>query len=143
MRRFFDTNQACRLSLVSIALVISTSVVAQTQRDMSQDACRAFQQTDRDLNEVYRRILDEYASQPPFLDRLRASQRAWIVFRDAHVEAIFPEADKLEAYGSAYALCRCAVLADLTARRVNDLRQWLTGAKEGDVCRGSMRIRNR
>jgi uncharacterized protein YecT (DUF1311 family) len=35
--------------------------------------------------------------------KLKQAQRAWIAFRDAHLEARFPKADKQAEYGSAYA----------------------------------------
>jgi len=64
----------------------------QTQHDMNQCAARDFEAADRALNEVwpqvvaYVRAQDEGADddRPSGEDRLRAAQRAWLAFRDAH-----------------------------------------------------------
>lgn len=125
--------------LSAALLIVRADVDAETQSQMGQDACAVFQQADTELNVVYQRILADYASAPQFTQKLRDAQRAWRAFRDAHLESLYPEPDKQAAYGSAYQMCRCSVLAGLTKQRVEELKQWLNGVPEGEVCAGSIR----
>jgi uncharacterized protein YecT (DUF1311 family) len=128
-------------SSIVILLAICNSA-AQTQGEMNDDACAKYKKADAEMSAVYRQVLDKYKSETLFIAKLRAAQRAWIAFRDAHLESLYPEPNKLQTYGSVNPMCRCDVLAELTTERTNQLRKWLKGAEEGDVCSGSVRIKN-
>ncbi|NJO56647.1 MAG: DUF1311 domain-containing protein [Rhodospirillales bacterium] len=121
--------------------LIAPPVQAQTQMELNANACAAYQEADAELNAVYKRIFAEYKDDAVFLGKLRTAQRAWIAYRDAHLEARFPEPNKQQAYGSIYQTCSCDVLRDVTAQRTATLRAWLDGAEEGDTCSGSIRIK--
>ena len=115
---------------------------AKTQSDLNEcggvDAAAA----DRELNRVYQRILKKYADQPVFIQSLREAQRIWLKYRDAQIKMKYTAAkDENESaiYGSVYPMCHASYKAELTARRSKELRQWLTGIKEGDVCAGSVK----
>jgi uncharacterized protein YecT (DUF1311 family) len=112
---------------------------AQTQAAMAQDACAQYKKADQALNATYAKVLKDYAKVPQFLAKLKQAQRAWIAFRDAHLAARFPKADKQAEYGSSYPLCRCAVLTGLTEQREKELKTWSDGIPEGDVCNGSVK----
>ena len=73
---------------------------AQTQSDRNQDACAQYKNADQSLNATYAKVREDYAKDPQFLVKLKPTQRAWIAFRDAHLEARFPTADKQAQYGS-------------------------------------------
>jgi uncharacterized protein YecT (DUF1311 family) len=124
----------CGLALPSLA------IHAQTQAHMDQDACARYKKADQALNATYAKMLEEYAKETQFLLKLKRAQRAWIVFRDAQVEARFPKADKHAEYGSVYPTCRCAVLGELTEQREKELKVWVDGIPEGDVCSGSVKM---
>ena len=113
---------------------------AQTQAEMNQGACAQYKKADQALNATYAKVLKDYAKDPLFLAKLKQAQRAWIAFRDAHLAARFPKADKPAEYGSAYPTCRCAVLIELTEQREKELKVWTDGIPEGDVCNGSGKI---
>ena len=73
------------------------------------------------------------------MQKLKAAQKAWLAFRDAQLQAMYPAADKQAEYGSVYPTCRCAVLKELTEQRTRELKVWLDGIPEGEVCRGSVK----
>ncbi len=117
---------------------------AEPQSDPEPDRspCGRLETADAELNRVYQEIRRKYSDDGPFLEALKQAQRAWIVFRDAHLKARFPAPDPQSAYGTAYHACSCAELADLTEERVDHLTQWLTRAESGSgagVCAGSYR----
>lgn len=125
-----------------VILLASTHQFSQTQSRMKSDACNGYQTADAEMNRLYRQVLRVYKSDPVFVRKLRVAQRAWIEFRNAHLESLYPKRNKLSAYGSANPLCRCAVLAELTDERLKSLKKWVSGIEEGDVCAGSIRLRD-
>lgn len=127
----------------TIAVVFSCAgLLAQTQNESNQDACARLKQADEFLNKSYNQVLSEYRKNTTLIRKLRVSQRAWVAYRDAQIEALYPAADKRAEYGSVYPVCRCSALAALTAQRADELKKWIDGAQEGDVCAGSIKIKD-
>ncbi len=99
-----------------------------------------FRAADAQMARVYHQVLDKYAADKEFIARFRASQRAWLAFRDAEVAATYPANDKLANYGSVYPLCVDQLKTTLTMHRIEQLNRWRDGTVEGDVCAGSVKI---
>lgn len=132
-----------RISLLPLVLVMSFTVAfAQTQAGSDNKSCEEYRRVDDALNRAYQLVLSKYTGEALFLKKLRGAQRAWLAFRDVHVESRFPALDPQRAYGSAYAECRCEELVELTRQRTDQLLDWVRGREAGDVCAGSVQIRN-
>lgn len=58
------------------------------------------------------------------------------------MEAIYPEKDDPSAYGSIFPACWSGQLAALTRERTQQLKKWLDGVEEGNVCLGSLPVKN-
>lgn len=132
------------LVTVAFAIVMVMSgggAGAQTQLEMIEAARKDYQAADADLNQVYAQIRNEYRNDGLFLRKLAAAQRAWIAFRDAHVEALYPGVEPRRAYGSMYPLCRWQALSGLTRERRKQLSMWICGLDETDACGGSRKAR--
>ena len=113
-----------------------------TQGGLNACAAGEFNKADAELNATWKAILAKYADQPLFLQKLKTSQQLWLKFRDAEVEAAFPvgkSEDPSAQYGSVYPMCISQRRAGLTRQRVEELKSWLRGAEEGDVCAGSIK----
>ena len=115
---------------------------SQTQMDMNNDAAASYQKADAELNRIYKAILSEYKSDTLFIKNLKASQRIWITFRDAELKVKFPETAP-GYYGSVYPMCYSAYMEKLTRERINTLKQWTEGIEEGDVCTGSVKVKEK
>ncbi len=126
---------------VLLLLVSSAIALAQTQGAINKGACDEFAKADAELNTVYGQVLRKRPADALFTRKMRAAQRAWLAYRDAHLAALYPAADSQREYGSAYPACRCTALAETTRKRTEELRRWTNGAAEGDVCAGSTRAR--
>ena len=124
-----------------ISLLAFTSSFGQTQADLNQNAHNEYKNAEKEINSVYQKILIEYSSDTGFIKNLRAAQRLWIQFRDAEVKAKYPNGT-LDYYGSVYPMCVSIYKTQLTKERIKTLRLWLTGIEEGDVCSGSVKIKN-
>jgi uncharacterized protein YecT (DUF1311 family) len=71
---------------------------------------------------------------------MKAAERAWIVFRDAELEArypIIPGEQPTVTYGSVWPSCLAEERTALTGKRTAELKQWLEDPEEGDVRAGS------
>lgn len=121
-------------------LLISKAALSQTQLEMNQQAHAAYQQADKELNTVYRKILSLYKEDTVFIAKLKESQRIWVKFRDAEVKMKYPDREA-GFYGSVHPLCWSNYLEQLTYQRTEKLKEWLKGAEEGDVCAGSAMIK--
>jgi uncharacterized protein YecT (DUF1311 family) len=113
---------------------------ATTQRALEACARSELDEADRQLNAAYQAVIARHPGDPTFVERLRAAQRAWMAFRDAELEAIYPDQDEPLLHGTALSLCRTGHLTRLTRERTNELERWLEGVEEGDVCAGSFGV---
>lgn len=98
---------------------------AQTQQEMNAEAVAEFAKADKELNEVYAKVLDVLDDMAK--EKLKRSQRAWVVFRDS--EADF-RADAESRGGSMYPLVHETVRSHLTRERVKALKEYLIEEKE-------------
>ena len=82
---------------------------------------------------TYQKIIKRFSegpdANPAFIEKLRKAQRAWLAFRDAHVESIFPEGENF----SARPMCVLILRNELTQARSAQLSQWVVGIEEGDL----------
>ena len=124
-----------RFALFSLLALAAPPAAAQTQTEMTADACAARDASDRALNTAYR---DALAASPTALGRrrLRDAQRAWVRFRDAETAALFPlpaGGDARAAFGSVYPMRLCSAQARLTDARTAELRHH-AGCPVGAPC---------
>ncbi|HOV89229.1 MAG TPA: DUF1311 domain-containing protein [Syntrophorhabdaceae bacterium] len=126
---------------ISFYIILNQPVFAETQYEMAKKAGAEFAKADKELTTTYNRILKEYREDKEFIEKMKAAQRAWIKFRDAHIEAVFPAKDKQSEYGSVFGMCYLIMMQQMTEARIEQLKLWLKGTEEGDVCAGSIKIK--
>ena len=135
--------------LIAVILVLPISVSTQepapqadpcfakatTQAEATVCAGQAFDKADAELNLVYQQLLKKHAADKNFIKRLKLAQEAWLKFRDAHIESLYPSQDEhqLRAEGTVYPMCKAMELRKLTVERTRTLKNMLD-PKEGDVC---------
>jgi uncharacterized protein YecT (DUF1311 family) len=106
---------------------------AQTQADLNECGSDDYKTADDELNATYQRLLKRAASDPLAIQKIKAAQRAWVAYRDAQIEALYPAENKQAEYGTVFPMCANLALADLTRQRAKILKQMLNPF-EGDVC---------
>lgn len=129
-----------RISILTIFLFYFSICFAQSQAGMNKDAGDDFKQADKELNQAYQKILQEYKGQTDFLRSLKTSQQLWIKFRDAEMLVKYPKSKQAD-YGSVFPICWSAYKAELTRQRTRTLQVWLDGIEEGDTCSGSVKMK--
>lgn len=108
-----------------------------SQKALNMAASRELKRADDTLNDIYNRVLTKHEDDQEFLEKFNTAELAWMAFRDAEMEAIFPKQDKQGNYGSKFPMSYCIVKAELTWDRVKQLNQWLEGFSEGNIMAGS------
>jgi len=128
--------------IISISILIFGSFFsfAQNQNELNIDAHNQFKRADEELRQVYSKIINEYKKDTVFIKNFKKSQRLWIQFRDAEMNVKYSESEK-KYYGSVWPMCWSLYKTELTTRRINELKVWINGVEEGDVCAGSVKIK--
>ncbi|HEY2823166.1 MAG TPA: lysozyme inhibitor LprI family protein [Candidatus Acidoferrum sp.] len=97
-----------------------------TQTDLSQCAGKELRQAEARLAAELKRL---------GIDQNSPEEKAWEVYRDAQLRAIYPPvSDERAEYGSVYPMCWATMKRKLTESRLRDLEA-LTVA-EGEACLG-------
>lgn len=125
------------LFCLSLSLLANTAFaldcnVEGTQQEMNQCAGDDFQKADRELNQVYQAIFKKEKNNKIYLNKLQTSQRAWIVFRDAELEAMFAckDENKRVCWGSMYGMLYPHAKEALTRERIKRLKTYLKGQND-------------
>ena len=119
-------------------LFLGTAVNAQnTKVDNSRNSCSDYLRLKKEVDDVIKKILDDYERDYVFISKFKKAQSAWETSRDAQIEMIFPSESK-GIYGPSYPTCRCNAYVDLANERLNYLVKWLANTEESISCGGSV-----
>lgn len=141
MSKWFGSLILAIASITACAQKSPDCAAAKTQSEMNACAGTDFQTADKELNRTYQAVLKKYADDPSFITKLRVSQRAWLKFREAELDAMFPHSAEANYYGSVYPQCRAGRLTKMVTERTRELREWLDGVEEGETCAGSIKTK--
>ncbi|MBV1776504.1 DUF1311 domain-containing protein [Burkholderiaceae bacterium DAT-1] len=114
---------------------------AKTQSELNRCGGMDQKRADDEINAVYQAVIKKHHADAAFIKKLQIAQRAWLKWRDAEMEAIYPDKDDPNAYGSVFPMCWSSQLAVITEERIKQLRKWIDGTPEGDVCSGSIPVK--
>jgi len=89
---------------------------ARTQLELNQSFAEEFRKADAHLNNVYANLLNE--TQGPALQKLKATQSAWIHYRDLHCDAARFEYEGGSMSPMVFAQC----MATITEHRIEDIQ---------------------
>ena len=128
-----------RKVFIILFLLFSITSFSQSQNDMLKNMVEDYRKSDKELNEIYQKILKVYVADAVFIENLKVAQRLWVKFRDAELKMKFPEREQ-GYYGSMLSWCEFNYLKQLTDDRIKTLKQWLYTPEEGDVCMGSVEV---
>jgi uncharacterized protein YecT (DUF1311 family) len=98
---------------------------ATTQMEMNTCAGDEAARVEARLNDVYHKLLVQASNQVEALAKIKAAERAWVAYRDAYMEAMYPAKDKQVEYGSIYLMEASLLRAKLTERHTTELKELL------------------
>ena len=102
---------------------------AMVQNDLNFCANKDYQASDKKLNAVYAKVMAA-VQDPGYQAKLKAAQRAWILFRDS--ECTFEVA--INEGGSIYPMVNAMCLTKVTDARTKELQTYLECWNAGDKC---------
>ena len=133
------------LGMALLMVVVSGSVRAQesaeyracsdgarTQAAMNVCASDEAARADKQLNEVYRTLLQS-TTDTTAATKIKSAERAWIAYRDAYIDAMYPAENKQAEYGSEYPMELDLLRAKLTRIQIaalQDFSQQVGGASQ-------------
>ncbi len=97
---------------------------AKAQPEMNDCANKEFEAADKEMNEVYAKLVASMKDDPDSLASFKKAQRAWVAFRDAEVAALYPGGPDA---GSLTPMCGSLEMAHLTRQRTAELKRILKG----------------
>jgi uncharacterized protein YecT (DUF1311 family) len=98
---------------------------AKTQAEMNACAGEEAASIDAELNSVYRKLLLKAATQQDAVAKIKIAERAWVAYRDAYIEAMYPAKDKQAEYGSIYPMEVELLRAKLAQQQISALKELL------------------
>jgi uncharacterized protein YecT (DUF1311 family) len=98
---------------------------ALAQKELNACAGEEVKRVDAELNDVYKALLAAAAGQPNAVAKITAAERAWIAYRGAYMEAMYPAPNKISEYGSIYPMAADLLRAELTTQHIKALRDLL------------------
>ena len=104
-----------------LSLGLSVSAFAQTQLEMNDDAIRAYEKVDKELNLVYKQVIGKMSEQEK--TKIKTAQRKWIKMKES---SCTKEAAEYEG-GSMYPMIYHDCLAIKTKKRLTELKKMLIG----------------
>lgn len=100
---------------------------ATAQPELNACAADEAKRVDAELNRVYRELLSKNSDDAAAAEKIKKAQRAWVAYRDAYIEAMFPAEDKQAEYGSMYPMEVELLLASLTRQQTDALKDLIRG----------------
>jgi uncharacterized protein YecT (DUF1311 family) len=106
-------------------LYLACNKHAKTQYDMNICASNEATRVDDELNRIYKLLLSRAADDPIATAKIKVAEKAWIGYRDAYLEAMYPAEDKQAEYGSTYPMEAALAGARITRQQAGALRELL------------------
>lgn len=99
---------------------------AGNQSELNQCALDEYQTADRKLNDTWKQLMLKFKNDKTAIAKLKAAQKAWLVFRDAEIEATFAcDTQDRRCWGSMEPMLRHGELTALTQARTARLQKYL------------------
>jgi uncharacterized protein YecT (DUF1311 family) len=103
------------------AMYHACSKRATTQHDMNVCANEEAKRVNDELSKVYKLLLTKVSGNPDGSAKIRAAEKAWVAYRDAYIEAMYPAKDKQAEYGSIFPMEVDLLTAKLTRQQISAL----------------------
>src|SRR5277367_4832104 len=120
---FFMLSIVCRVWAADSPQYQSCSNNATTLHELTVCANEEATRVDVELNRIYKFLLSEVRNDRLAEDKIRAAQKAWLAYRDAYIEAMYPAKNKQAEYGSIFPMEVNLLEAKLARQQIEALRE--------------------
>jgi uncharacterized protein YecT (DUF1311 family) len=98
---------------------------AKTQTELNECASQTAKHADAELNDVYTKLLSKISGNQTAVSKVKSAERAWVTYRDAYIEAMYPAADKQAHYGTMFPMEVDLLRSKLTHDQITALKDLL------------------
>lgn len=117
-------------------LLVFCFASGQSIQDVKLRVRNNYESAVKSLDAVTNQIVKASADDSAFVSALLQSHKSWEILVDSKVSMKYPYGPG--GYGSSYGLCYYGFKTELVNRRIAELRPWIEGMEEGDICAGSV-----
>jgi uncharacterized protein YecT (DUF1311 family) len=100
----------------------------------SSDPCEHLDRVDREMLDLMEDVLAMHQDKPQFVMNMQHAHVMWIQYRDAMARVYMDAAKKPRNYSVDQKRCKCGIMAELTLRRIEELRFWLESFDPTKTC---------
>ena len=137
-----DNNENALSSSEKVSPVKEQSYDAEkSQTDINLDEANSLTLLTCKLDSMYRAVIVEYQVQEIFIKNFKKSQVVWKQYMESQLLARFPEDDEYRG-GSSFGMCYALYKKQLIKERMSSVNDWLIGFTEGEICGGSVKIKD-
>ncbi len=115
------TSTAIFFTFAVASMLAEAGCPESNQLEMNECAAKSFKKVDSELNKLYKNEMNRLQDEKT-RERLRESQRAWIIFRD---KACRFENGPAEESGSIWPQLNFSCLERHTRKRIEDIKKYL------------------
>jgi uncharacterized protein YecT (DUF1311 family) len=112
--------------LAAVTLLACITTPSWCQNEDLADAGNQANKADAQLHAVYKQVTKQFSSNTKFLQKLQLAENAWNAYCDAYIATVFPNPDRLQAYGSNYQMCFYYRVVEATSTRTGQLKGFLS-----------------
>ena len=98
---------------------------ATTQMAINACASDEARRADDELNRVYSQLLLKTENDAAATAKIKATEKLWIAYRDAYIEAMYPAEDKQASYGTMYPMGVSLLTAKMSRQHTSALKELL------------------
>lgn len=119
----------CLISIPSVsqesAQYRACTLTAHTQAELNTCASKEALRADTQLDGVLKQLLSRAKGDSNAIEKIKAAEKAWLTYRDAYIDAMYPAIDKQAEYGSMYPAQVDILRAKLTEEQTAAVRELL------------------
>jgi len=98
---------------------------AHTQMELNSCASKESARVDAELNAAYQELLSKAEDEQGAVGKIKTCEKAWLVYRDSYIDAMYPAADKQTEYGTEYPAKVDLLRAKFTQQQITAVRELL------------------
>jgi uncharacterized protein YecT (DUF1311 family) len=106
---------------------------AITQSEINRCFSEEVRRAELELKDVNQKLLTALAQDKQTIAKVTAAEKAWVAYRDAYIEAMWPAENKQATYGTIFRANALGLRAKLTRQHIEDVKELLQEHSGGNA----------
>jgi uncharacterized protein YecT (DUF1311 family) len=125
------------MRVIYITLILSTLLFWGCQNNQNKDylsGCSGLDQVDLEMTKLFDQVLEVHKKKKRFIHNMKMAQVAWTQYRNAMSAAYMDKEKRPRDYTQPQKECKCSKMADLTRKRIEELKVFLEPNPDDIMC---------